>query len=323
MTVPITFACGLYDRTLPLFSGEVKPEGIDFTYKLVDDPRNIFDNMSGHLAYDASELSLSEYICRMDAGQCPFIAIPVFLSRLFRHGFIFINKKSGIRTPKDLEGKRIGTPIYTSTAMVYMRAFLQHDYGVDLAAIRWVEGELNAPGWHADSAAMPLLEPVAIEHNSSDKGLSKLLESGELDGVFSMSLPACYGRHPDVARLFPNYREVELEYYQRTGIFPIMHLLAIRRDLHEAHPFVAASLYQAFSQAKTIAMDKLLRKGASLSMLPWGRAEGEAMQKIFGEDFWPYGVAPNRPTLEALMRYLTEQAMIKAPLRVEDLFAPV
>ena len=323
MTVPITFACGIYDRTLPLFSGEVKPEGIDLTYKLVEDPRSLFDSMSGHLAYDASELSVSEYICRMDAGQCPFVAIPVFLSRLFRHGFIFINKKSGIRAPKDIEGRRIGTPIYTSTAMVYIRAFLQHDYGVDLSTIRWVEGELNNPGWHADSATMPLLEPVAIEPNNSDKSLSKLLEDGELDAVFSMSLPACLGRNPDIARLFPDYRAVETDYYRRTGIFPIMHLLAIRRDIHERHPFVAASLYQAFCKAKTIAMDKLLRKGASLSMLPWARAEAEAMQTLFGDDFWPYGVEPNRPTLEALMTYLTEQSMIKAPLKVEDLFAKV
>lgn len=323
MNVPITFACGIYDRTLPLFSGEVKPAGIDLTYKIDDNPRNIFDNMSGHLAYDASELSVSEFICRLAANQCPFVAIPVFLSRLFRHGFIFINKKSGIRAAKDLEGKRIGTPIYTSTAMVYIRAFLQHDYGVDLSTIRWVEGELNNPGWHADSATMPLLKPVAIEPNTSDKGLSQLLESGEIDAVFSMSLPPCLGRTPDVARLFPNYRDIEMDYYRRTRIFPIMHLVAIRRDVHDKYPFVAANLYKAFCEAKDLAMDKLLRKGASLSMLPWARAEGEAMQRLFGDDFWPYGIAPNRPTLEALMTYLTEQSMIETPLKVADLFVKV
>lgn len=323
MNVPITFACGLYDRTLPLFSGDVKPAGIDFTYKIEENPRSIFDDMAGHLAYDASELSVSEFICRLAADQCPFVAIPVFPSRLFRHGFITINKKSGIRAPKDLEGKRIGTPIYTSTAMVYIRAFLQHDYGVDLSTIRWVEGELNKPGWHADSATMPLLEPVAIEPNNSDKGLSKRLEDGEIDAIFSMSLPPCLGRHPDVARLFPNYRDIEMEYYRRTKIFPIMHLVAIRRDIHDKHPFVAASLYKAFCDAKDLAMEKLLRKGASLSMLPWARAEGEAMQQIFGDDFWPYGVEPNRPTLEGLVSYLAEQAMIKTPLKVEDLFVKV
>jgi len=323
MNVPITFACGLYDRTLPLFTGEVKPEGIDLTYRIDDSPRNIFDKMAGDLAYDASELSTSEFICRFAANQCPFVALPVFVSRLFRHGFITINKKSGIRSPRDLEGRRIGTPIYTSTAMVYMRGFLQHDYGVDLSAIRWIEGELNSPGWHADSAAMPLLKPVAIERNMSDRSLNQLLESGDIDALFSMSLPPCLGRNADVARLFPDYRNVEMDYYRRTRIFPIMHLLAIRRDIHEQHPFIVKSLYHAFCKSKDIAMEKLLRRGASLSMLPWARAEAEAMQHLFGEDFWPYGIEANRPTLEAFVTYLTEQSMIKSPVRIDELFAVV
>ena len=323
MNVPITFACGLYDRTLPLLCGDVKAAGIDLTYKIEENPRHLFDSMAGQHAYDASELSVSEFICRQAAGQCPFVAIPVFPSRLFRHSFITINTKSGIRLPKDLEGKRIGTPTYTATAMVFIRALLQHDYGVDLSSIRWIEGEMNKPGWHADSAIMPLLKPVALEPNTADKGLSKLLEDGGIDAIVSPSVPPCLGRHPDVARLFPNYRDVEMEYYRRTRIFPIMHLVAIRRDIHDKYPFVAASLYKAFCEAKDHAMDKLLHKGAAMSMLPWARAEAEAMQQIFGEDYWPYGVEPNRPTLEALMIYLTEQSMIKAPLKVEDLFVKV
>lgn len=323
MNLPITFACGAYDRTLPLLSGEVKPEGIDLTYKIEDNPRDLFDSLSGGSPYEAAELSVSEYICRFAARQTPFVAIPVFPSRVFRHSFIFINKKAGIRAPKDLEGKRIGTPLYTATAMVYMRALLQHDYGIDLATLRWIEGDLHTPGRHTEPDTMPLLRPAAIEANTADRGLFKLLEDGGLDAMFSPSVPPGLGRHPDVTRLFPDYRGVEMDYFRRTGIFPIMHLVAIRKDIQEKHRFVARNLYKAFCQAKDLAMAKMLRKGAGVSMLPWARAEAESMQALFGRDFWPYGLEPNRPTLEALTRYLTEQAMIDQPPKIEDLFADI
>jgi 4,5-dihydroxyphthalate decarboxylase len=279
--------------------------------------------MSGIPAHEASELSLSEFICRLAADQCPFVAIPVFPSRVFRHSFIFINTKSGIRVPKDLEGKRIGTLLYTATALVYMRALLQHDYGVDLSSIHWIEGDLQKPGHHSESMAMPLLRPARIEPNGADKGLIKLLEDGEIDALFSPAVPNSLGQHPNVARLFTNYREVEMDYFRRTQIFPIMHLVAIRRDVYEKHPFVAGSLYKAFCQAKDLALGKLLRRGASMSMLPWARSEAESMQTLFGRDIWPYGIEPNRSTLEAFVHYLSEQAMIKHPPKIDDIFVDV
>jgi 4,5-dihydroxyphthalate decarboxylase len=321
MTVSINFACGAYDRTFPLFTGEVKPEGIDLTYTFEESPRDLFDALAGGPAYEAAELSLSEYICGFAAGDSPFVAIPAFPSRVFRHGFIFVNKRSGITEPKDLQGKRIGTPLYTATAMVYMRALLQHDYGVDLSSLRWIQGELRGPSQH--ELPTTLLKPVSIELNKDQKGLVKLLEEGQIDALLSPSVPASIGAHPDVARLFPNYREVELEYFRRTQIFPIMHLVAIRRDVYERNPFVAASMYKALCQAKDIAQAKLLRKGASMSMLPWARPEAESMQELFGQDFWPYGVEANRPTLQAMVSYLAEQGMIARRPTIEELFVDV
>ena len=323
MSVSINFACGIYDRTFPLFSGEVKPEGIDFTYRIEENPRDLFDSLSGGAAYEACELSLSEYICGLATGQCPFVAIPVFPSRVFRHSFMFINTGSGVSTPKDLEGKRIGTPLYTITAMVYMRGLLQHDYGVDLATLYWIEGEPHKPGHHVEAKTMPLLRPAQIEINRADKGLFKLLEDGGIDAVFSPSVIPSLGKHPAIARLFPNYRQVEMDYFRRTGIFPIMHLVAVRRDILEQHPWIARSLYKAFCTAKEIAVGKLLRKGASMQMLPWARAEAEEMRKLFGPDIWPYGIEANRPTLEAVVQYLAEQAMIARPMKIEDLFVDV
>jgi 4,5-dihydroxyphthalate decarboxylase len=323
MNVPITFACGLYDRTLPLYTGEVKPQGIDLAYEINEEPRDIFDKMAGEQAYGASEMSASELVCRIAANQCPFVAIPIFPSRVFRHGFITINKRSGIKTPKDLEGRRIGTTVYTATAIVYIRGLLQHDYGVDLSTIKWVEGDLRHAGKHGNPATMPLLKKIDIEPMTGARGLSGLLEDGEIDAIVSPSLPPCLGENPDIERLFPNFREIEKDYYRRTKIFPIMHLVAIRRDLYESHPFIAKSLHDAFVEAKRLTLHKLLYRGAMLSMLPWSRAEALEMQALFGGDFWPYGVEANRPTLEAFMTYLHEQGMIAKPFPIEDIFVPV
>src|SRR6266481_5594259 len=240
--LPLTFACGLYDRMLRLYTGEVQPAGIDLKFLANDEPRDIFDRMGGKLEFDASEMSSSEFIGRFGAGPCPFVAIPVFASRVFRHGFIFYNSKSGIRMPKDLEGKRVGVPLYTMSAAVWIRGLLQHEYGVDLAKIRWVQGALKKAGAHGSPTVAPLLQQPSMEINSSGKSLSRLLADGDLDAVISSRPVEGIGTNPDIARMFPNYREVEKDYYRRTGIFPIMHLIAIRRDLHEAHPFVAQSL---------------------------------------------------------------------------------
>ena len=319
--VPLTFACGLYDRALPLATGAVPVEGVDLNFINIDSPREIFDRMSGGMEFDACEFSSSEFISRLSAGRCPFVAIPVFPSRSFRHGFIAVNRKF-IRAPKDLEGKRIGLPMYTMTASIFIKGLLQHEFGVDLSKVEWVEGQINGGEAHGNPTTMPLVRPVAIEQNRSGKSLSTLLEEGAIHATIGTAMPKALGRNPDIQRLFPNFRELEKDYYRRTRIFPIMHLVAIRRDVYERHPFVATSLYKALCAAKELAMTKMRAVVSLRYMLPWMGADVEEIDEVFGGDPFPYGIEPNRPTLDALMQYLHDQSLIAAPMKIDDLFVP-
>lgn len=318
----LTFACGLYDRMLPLYTGEVQPEGIDLDYVAIDSPRDIFDRLAGGLEFDVAEMSSSEFISRKSAGKCPFVAIPVFPSRVFRHGFITINRGSGIRTPRDLEGKRIGVPLYTMTAAIWIRGHLQHEYGVDLSTIHWVQGSINSPGAHGNPSVLPPFKSVPIEINESGKSLSQLLDEGAIDATIGTSLPLAIRHNPEIRRLFPDFREIEKKFYARTRIFPIMHLVAIRRDVYEKHPIIATSLYKAFCESKDRALAKMRYTGALRYMLPWMTADLDEIDEVFGGDPWPYGVAANTPTLEALVTYMVEQSLIAAPLRLDELFVP-
>jgi len=319
--IPLTFACGLYDRVVALAMGSVPVEGVDLKFINIDSPREIFDRMSGGLEFDACEYSSSEFISRFAAKQCPFVALPVFPSRSFRHGFIAVNRKF-VKTPKDLEGKRIGLPMYTMTASIFIKGLLQHDYGVDLSTIEWVEGQINGVEPHGNPTTMPLVKPVAIERNRTGKSLSALLEEGAIQATIGTSLPDALGSNPDIRQLFPNTREVEKDYYRRTGIFPIMHLVVIRRDIYERHPFVAANLYKALSAAKCVAAIKM-RSGVALRyMLPWLAADIKEIDELFGGDAFPYGIERNRRTLTALVTYLHDQGLIAEPMNVDDLFVP-
>jgi 4,5-dihydroxyphthalate decarboxylase len=319
----LTFACGLYDRMVPLYTGEVQAEGIDLNFIANDSPRDIFDRMGGGQEFDLSEMSSSETIQRHSKGNSPFVAIPVFPSRVFRHGHISINRKSGIRSPKDLEGKRVGVPLYTQTAAIFHRGVLQHEYGVNWENIHWVQGALNHAGSHGNPSVLPLLKPIKhIETAPADKSLSDLLSEGKIDAIAATGMPSCYRKNPDIQRLWPNFREVEREFFQRTRIFPIMHLIAIRRDTYEKNPFIASSLFKAFNQSKNAALAKMNETGALRYMLPWLGTELEEIHEVFKGDPWPYGIEPNRPTLDALVTYLTEQNLIAKKLPLEEIFAP-
>jgi 4,5-dihydroxyphthalate decarboxylase len=319
--LPITFACGLYDRMLALQTGEIKPDGIDLNFLVMDNPREIFDRMSNRLEFDACEMSSSEFVCRYAAKKLPFVALPVFASRVFRHGFIVVNRRL-VKSPKDLEGKRVGVPLYTQTAAIFIRGLMQHDLGIDLGTIQWVEGAINEPGGYGNPSVMPLLKEVNKKPNTSGKSLSELLESGEIAAIIGSNLPRSLKRHPDVVRLFPDYRAREKDYYRRTRIFPIMHLVVIRNDIYDKSPFVATSLYNAFCAAKDRAREKMLFSGTLRYMLPWLSDDVEEIDDVFGGDCWPYGVEANRPTLEALVSYMVEQGLIGEPVPVEKLFAP-
>jgi 4,5-dihydroxyphthalate decarboxylase len=303
--------------------GDVTVEGVDLNCITLKSGRDVFDRMVGGREFDVAELSASEYISLHGAGDCPFVAIPVFPSRVFRHGYIFVNRRSGIRTPKDLEGRRVGLPLYTQTAAIWARGHLQHQFGVDLSTIRWVQGAVEKAGTHGKPHAPPLLAPVQIEQNDGGEPLGELLARGGIDALIGSRKPESLGRHPDVARLFPDYRALERQLYETTGIFPIMHLIAIRRDLHERHRWLAASLYKAFIESKRAAIGRMRYAGSLAYMLPWLQAEIEEIDAVFGGDAWPYGIAPNRPTLQALVQYMREQHFIAKQPPIEDLFVPL
>jgi 4,5-dihydroxyphthalate decarboxylase len=319
--LPITFACGLYDRMLALQTGEIKPDGIDLNFLVIDNPREIFDRMSNRLEFDACEMSSSEFVSRYAAKKLPFVALPVFASRVFRHGFIVVNRKF-VTAAKDLAGKRIGVPLYTQTAAIFIRGLMQHDLGIDLSSIEWVQGAINEPGAYGHPSIMPLLKPVNITPNHSGKSLSDLLETGEIHAIIGSNLPRALKRDPDVVRLFPDYRARERDYFRRAQIFPIMHLIVIRNDVYQRHPYVATNLYNAFCAAKDLAREKMRYSGTLRYMLPWLPDDIDEIDELFGGDCWPYGIAPNRPTLEALVTYMAEQGLIPSPIPIEKLFVP-
>jgi len=317
----LTFACGIYDRMDALRSGEVAVEGVDLNYLAIEAPREIFDRMGGAAEFDAAEFSASEFIGRMARGDRTFVALPVFPSRVFRHSYIYVNRRAGIASPKQLEGRRVGTALYTQTAAVFIRGHLAHQYGVDLSTIRWVQGAVEKGGAHGDPSPPPMLRPAAIEANTSGRSLSEMLADGEIDAIAAARRPTV--RHPDVVPLFADGRAVERAYFRDTGIFPIMHLVALRRDIYEANPWVATSLYKAFAAAKNLALARMRRTAALCYMLPWLEHDMDEIDEVFGGDPWPYGVAANRPTLAALVQYMAEQYLIAKPMPIEDLFVPL
>ena len=314
----LTFACGIYDRTDALRTGEVTLDDIDLDFLAIQNPRDIFDRMGAHQEFDVSEFSSSEFISRLARGNCPFVALPVFPARVFRHGYIYINRKAGIQTPKDLEGRRVGVALYTMTAAVWIRGHLAHQYGVDLSTIQWVEGAINHPGRHGEPSAPPLIKPARIEHDPNGRSLSELLAAGEIDALTGTQHPH---PHPDVAPLFPDARAVERDFFLRTRIFPIMHVVVIRRDLYGREPWVAENLFQAFVNAKNLALARM-HKGHPY-MLPWVHEDIHEIDEVFGGDPYPYGIEANRPTLEALVGYMAEQHFIPRTMPIEELFVPV
>jgi len=319
----LTFACCRYDRTEAIREGTVTVEGVELTCITLKSGREIFDRMVGGREFDISELSASEYISCVGRGDCPFVALPVFPSRVFRHGYIFINGRSGIRTPKNLEGRRVGLPLYTQTAAIWTRGHLKHQFGVDLDTVRWMQGAVEDAGMHGKPHAPALLRPVAIEQNRSGASLATLLARGEIEALIGSRKPETFGRDPQIVRLFPNHRALERELYQTTGIFPIMHLVVMRRELHERHRWLATNLYEALVKSKRRALARMRYAGSLSTMLPWLQSEIEEIDEVFGGDAWPYGVEPNRPTLQALIRYMVEQDFIAKPIPTEDLFVPI
>jgi 4,5-dihydroxyphthalate decarboxylase len=323
--VRVNLASGLYDRMQALYTGEVKPRGIDLNFIVNDDPRNIFNRMSATQEFDVAEMSCSDYIARLSVQKekTPFIAIPVYPARCFRHGYITVDRRAGIREPKDLEGKRVGLPRYTMTATVWIRGILQHEFGVDLSKIHWVEGQINGAGLHGEPGVMPLLREVPITVNQTGRSLSDLIDKREIDAVIGTSVPDSRHHNPDIVRLFPDFREREKEYYRRTGQFPIMHCIVIRRSLYEQHPFIAKSLFEAFCESKHIAIRHMRYIAIPRYMLPWMHDDIDEIDAVFGRDPFPYGIEAGRRNFEAFQQYMVEHGILAKAMPVESLFADI
>lgn len=318
--ITLTLACGDYDRVAPLKDGRVKPEGVNLNFIALG-PEEIFFRMARHQEFDASEMSLASYINGRARGRDDLIAIPVFPSRMFRHSAIFVHTGAGIEKPEDLKGRRVGVGEYQMTAIVWVKGILSDDYGVSASDIHWFTGGQEQPG-REERIPLELPPEINLESIPKDKTLSSMLEAGELDAVIAARVPSPVLRGSDqVRRLFQNPMEVEKEYFKRTGIFPIMHTVAIRKKLWEKHPWLAVSLYKAFDQAQRLSREEI-HAPAVLFQLAWLQIYWEEEKALLGEHAWETGAERNRETVETLCRYLVEQGIILEAPPFESLFAP-
>ncbi|HWO41965.1 MAG TPA: PhnD/SsuA/transferrin family substrate-binding protein [Candidatus Eisenbacteria bacterium] len=318
--VRLTLACWDYDRTRALQDGRVEVEGVDLTY-LPLRVEETFWRMLRYGEFDAAELSMGSYLMARDKGTPRLIAIPVFPSRAFRHSCIYVHADSGIRKPADMAGKRVGVPEYQITMAIWARGILQHEYGVPPEAMKWFTGGEEHPG-REDKIPHDLPAGIDIRPIGAGKTLSAMLASGEIDAMISAHMPSPFvARHPKVRRLIPNFREVEEDYFRRTGIFPIMHTVALREEFYERHRWVAQSLFKAFNEAKRICQQAMYEFSALKYMLAWSIDEIEKEREVLGDDPWAYGLEPNRHVLETLVAYAREQGLIKKPLDLKTLFA--
>ena len=320
MTLQLSLAVGDYDRTRAIFDGRAKIEGCDVTTVMLE-PEEAFHRAFKFQEFDVSEISMSSYIMTTARGEAHYIAIPAFVSRLFRHSGIYIRTDRGIRRPEDLKGKTIGLPEYQMTANVWIRGTLQEEYGVKPGDIKWKRGGLEEAG-REERAAIKLPSDVDLQSVPNDRTLSDMLAKGEIDGLISARAPSCFLQGAaNVERLFPDYPTAEEAYFKKTRIFPIMHAIGIRRSLVEKYPWLAVSVYKAFLKAKAICTHELGQIGHLATTLPWSVYEYERLCKVMGEDYWSYGAHENKHTLETLARYSHEQGLSVRQLGFEEMFA--
>ena len=317
----LTLACWDYDRTRAIMENRIRFDGIDLTYlNLVVE--EIFFRQMRHHEFDVSEMSFSSYLISKFQDPSPFIAIPIFPSRSFRHSGIYINASAGIRTPADLVGKRIGCAEYQLTANVWIRGILNDEYGVTPSSFTTFIGGLEEAG-RVEKAALSLPRQIKIEHIGPTAILSAMLESGEIDALFSPRAPSTFANGGGkVRRLFEDTRSAEREYYDRTGIFPIMHVVAIRREVYERHRWVAQSLFKGFVEAQQMAYKDLRETAALKVMLPWLIQHLAETEAVMGRDFWAYGYKSNVEAIRKLLRYHHEQGLSPRQLTPEEIFTP-
>jgi len=311
----LTFACGDYEIVRPLIEGSVLVDGVDLTILTDMDSATRHWRFLRNDEFDVAEVSSSSYLAARD-NDWPFRAIPVFLHRRFRHGFMFINTAKGIAKPADLKGRKIGVKTLMTSAVLWMRGILQHEYGVPLNSIEWV-AEIE------DDVIVTLPPDIKYSCLPNDKSVETMLAEGELDAVLHSDLIKPFlAKDARVARLFPDHKKEEMAYFKKTGIFPIMHVLGLRQSLVEQHPWLTVNLFKAFNESKSIAMERMANP--RIVPLAWYRAAWEEQEKILGPDPWEYGLTGNnRNNLETLVGYSHEQGLIKKKPTLEQLFLNV
>ena len=316
--VQISIATGDYDHFRDFRFGTVQAEGIDPIWMELD-LHEIFTRFAAWREWHVSEMSFAKFSAQVSADNPDVIALPVFASRVFRLSSIYVNPAKNIQSPADLKGKRIGVPEWAQTAAVYTRGWLEHDAGVPLSSIDWVQAGTEDVG-RTEKVALNLPKGLQLTQ-IADRTLSDMLVSGELDAIFTASVPTPFRRKdPNIARLFPDYRTHEEDYFRRTGIWPIMHVIAMRTDILAQYPWIARNLYLAFEEARSRAMRRLHAGGVSRYPLPWLSDTVEYLDRLFGGDFYPYGIEANRTTLEAFLKWSFEQGVAKKHLKPEDIF---
>ena len=316
--IHLSVACNVYDRSQPILDGTIGIEGCDITFVPLPPEEAHWRAFTG-ADFDVTELSMGSHLIATAEGKSPYVGLPAFISRTFRHSCIFIRKDRGIRSGADLRGKTVGVPEYQMTAAIWMRGILSEDFGVPAEGIAWRTGGMNSPG-RKERMALSLPLSFDVKPIGNDTSLSDALADGRLDAVFTARTPSCFERgDPYIGRLFENYRAVEEDYFRRTGIFPIMHGIGVRRSLVEQHPWLPRSIYKAFLEAKIMALARLRETGSLAVSHPWIGDERERLALLMGKDFWPYGIEPNRVSIEALVRYAAEQGLIGRRVSIDEL----
>ncbi len=317
----LSFACWDYDRTRAIMDGTVQPDGIALNAMTLPVEETFF-RMARFGEFDVAEMSLSSYCVSLMRDDPPFIAIPVYPSRFFRHSCLYVNAASGITEPSQLVGRRMGVPEYQMTAPVWIRGILSDEYGVAPDSVEYFSGGEEEPGRH-EKLKLDLPPRFRITPIGPTQTLARMLADGEIDAFQTARAPSTFYREPQrVRRLFPDYVPIERDYFRRTRIFPIMHIIAIRRAVYRANPWVAQSLFKAFTASQAITYAGLRETAALKSMLPWQNAAVEDAQREMGDDWWSYGFAANRHVLETFVRYHHEQGLSKRRLDPAELFAP-
>lgn len=317
--IHLTLACNIYDRSQPILDGTVQIEGCDLTYVPIRPEEAHLRAFTG-ADFDITEMSLGSHLVATAHAGSPYLGLPVFISRAFRHSCIYVRRDRGIEEAQDLRGKVVGVPEYQMTAAIWVRGILSDDFGVRTEEIAWRTGGLNQPG-RKERMALDLPKTFDVRPIGDDISLSNALANGDIDAIVTARAPACFERgDPTIGRLFADYRAREEDYFRRTRIFPVIHCVGLRRDLAERHRWLARSAYKAFLEAKIMALAKFREMGSLSVSHPWIADESDRLAALMGADFWPYGIEPNRSAIETLVRYAQEQGLIGRAVAMEELF---